>query len=85
MLFKSVMLVWLLLSIKCEDKVNHVQMFSKGVLILEYTDTILSDNSFIRKIGEKEMTIVDGEVKLFTSPLRRKRIVISTNSLSRIV
>ena len=72
MLFKSVTLVWLLLSIKCEDKVNHVQLFSKGVLILEYTDTILSDNSFIRKIGEKEMTIVDGEVKLYTSPKKKQ-------------
>ena len=72
MLFKSVTLVWLLLSIKCEDKVNHVQLFSKGVLILEYTDTILSDNSFIRKIGEKEMTIVDGEVKLYTSKKKKQ-------------
>ena len=71
MLFKSVTLVWLLLSIKCEDKVNHVQLFSKGVLILEYTDTIIDDGTFVRKIGEKEMTIVDGEVKLYTTQIGR--------------
>jgi DNA polymerase elongation subunit (family B) len=49
-------------------------MFSNGYLTLEFTDTIVNENTFVRKIGKNEMTVVDGEIKLYTAPKKSKFI-----------
>jgi DNA polymerase elongation subunit (family B) len=65
--------------IRKDGNKNHVQMFSSGYLTLEFTDTIVNENTFVRKIGKNEMTVVDGEIKLYTAPKKSRFI----NSISK--
>lgn len=48
------------------NNINKIELFKKGELCLEWTDRYINENTFIREIGQKEFTFVNGELKLLT-------------------
>ena len=55
-------------------KVNDVKIFRAGNLMLEYTDTLINEKTFVRKIGNSEFTYTNGELVLVTTPKRTRSL-----------
>ena len=57
-----------------DGKVNDVKIFRAGNLMLEYTDTLINEKTFVRKIGNSEFTYTNGELVLVTTPKRTRSL-----------
>jgi uncharacterized protein YjiK len=58
-----------LLVITVDGNTNHVELYKNGRKIFDWIDTKVSDNKFIRYIGNSEYIFVDNSLKQVTKNL----------------
>lgn len=64
------------IEVDSEKGINRVKIFKNGMLVLEYTDKVESENQFTRTIGSTVYTFIDNKLVLIQAQKRAKSISI---------
>jgi hypothetical protein len=70
-----------LVIIKQIDNENYIKFYRKGDLILEFRDTIVSENEFIRTISETRFTFKNNKLIYTELKLIKKVCQLNSNNL----